>query len=526
MNTFETDAAVDELVEATAVGQVDEVEVQAAERLLPRPRRHSENDTDATATTVIEAGRSSTGDDLEETDVVDEEAENVLIATEYFDAGYVGDEDLEEQDAETDVFVETEVEEIEVEAVEQVEELEPIGARSAARAARKAVAEAERTQRLAPTNRRHGVLGLAVLLVLAYQVVPAALPGGHVGVNAFLAAMGLTLWSSRRIAPLQAKGGRRRAELMSDGSLGRRRNFLGWAGVVLLAVACWAPDPTNVAGRFSPLAMLATVALLIGVTAEPPGLVAKAAAAAPLRMLGRLTFPLLGYLVLLLGVLPATAGWEPNTILRFGAAALAVLGSYLTMRHLARSQAAAIERARHRNPYVVGAIASLAAIGLACTAPGGSDAQVEKFQAAVESSPLPAAAPAAEVPFADGCWSTPPAYVSATCSYGADSSKVTVALTGDQTAASWLPALQGLAMAKGWRVTSYLASDCSPSVGSTDPACTAWIERTGKAISGGGYALIVVAGGTGEAGGEFGEHLRRQGLTVIGMPDLLAPHKN
>lgn len=518
MNTTETetDAAIDE------VG-----EVVAAERLLPRPRRHSENDADALTTTVIEVGRISTEDDLEETDAVDDE--NVLIATEYFDAGYVGEEDLEEQGDETDLVEETATDLVEVDAhevVAQVEAPEPIGARSAARAARKVAEEAERTQRLAPTNRRHGVLGLAMLLVLAYQVVPAALPGGHVGVNAFLAAMGLTLWSSRRIAPLQAKGGRRRAELMSDGSLGRRRNLLGWAGVVLLALACWAPDPTNVADRFSPLAMLATVALLIGVTAEPPGLVAKAAAAAPLRMLGRLTFPLLGYLVLLLGVLPAAAGAEPNMALRAGAAALAVLASYLTMRHLSRSQAAAIERARHRNPYVVGAIASLAALGLACTAPGGSDAKPATFQAAVESSPLPAAAPAADVAFADRCWSTPPAYVSATCSYGADSSKVTVALTGDQTAASWLPALQGLALAKGWRVTSYLASGCSPSLGSADAACAAWIERTGKALKDGGYALVVVAGGTGEAGGEFGEHLRRQGLTVIGMPDLLGPHKN
>ncbi|MGQ0467065.1 MAG: hypothetical protein ACT4QG_17330 [Sporichthyaceae bacterium] len=492
MSTSETDVAVAEVVKA---------EIKVAERLLPRPRRHSEDDA---------------AHEFDEVDLAEEE--HVLIATEYFDTQSTVAEDDVEADVEADTAPVAEAEAV------ATEEVEPIGARSAALRARKAAAEAQRTQRLAPVNRRHGVLGLAMLLVLAYQVVPALVPGGHVGVNLFLAAMAWGLWSSRRVAPLQAKGGRRRAELVSEGHGGRRRNLLGWTGVVLLAIACWAPDPTNVADRFSPLAIVAAVLLLIGITAEPPGFVARAAATAPLRMLGRLTFPLLGYLVALLGVLPAILNWEPNAFFRGLGVTLSAGAAYLTMRHYQRGQSAAIERAKHRNPYVVGAIASLAALGLAFTAPGQTDAKPAKFQAAVESSPLPATTPA--LPFADRCWAIAPTYVQATCSYGADDAKVTVALTGDQSAASWLPALQGLALAKGWQVTSYLASNCSPAVGSTDAACTAWIDGVAKSVENGGYDLIVVSGGTGEAGGTFGEKLRREGLTVIGMPELLAPQAN
>lgn len=493
---------------------------------VPRPRDHAagvDHEADAVATMCLEVGRGPATDPAEED-------ETVLIETEYFDAGYVGDDALEVDD---ETVAETDAGEV--------------GARAAARLARQVLLEAEQAQRLESSGRRHGVLGVAMALVLAYQVAPAVLPGGHIGINVFLAALGYGLWSARRQAPStgeRAKGGRRRADAERTGWISQRRatliDALGWAGLALLAVACWAPDPTNIGGRFAPLAVLATVLVLLGATTEPPGPLVRVLTAAPLRLLGQMSFPLLGVLLALFGVAPAVSGWEPNASARVGAGVLAVVIGYSMMRHMERSRAAQIERARHRSGHVVGLTACAAAVALTLTATdGGSEpTDAAEFVAAVGSTPLDSAElnsaelpsdasaePSVDLPFADRCWSIPPAFATATCTFGGSKADVSVALTGDQTAGAWLPALQGMSLAKGWRITTYLAADCTPGVVSADGACRAWTERVGKAVKSGGFDLIVVGGGSGEAGGAFGEALRRAGHTVIGMPDLMAPKR-
>lgn len=497
--------------------------IDVAVERVPRPRDHAEgadHEADAVATMCLEVGRGCAG----AKDDAGEEEENVLIATEYFDAGYVGDDAREVQDEPE-------------EAAEVVEEVGEVGARTAARLARQALHDAAQAQRFEPSVRSHGVLGVAMALVLGYQVVPAALPGGHIGVNVFLAALGCGLWSARRHAPStheRAKGGRRRADAERTGWISQRRatlmQALGWAGLALLAFACWAPDPTNVGGQFAPLAVLATAALVVGVTTEPPGSLARVLTAAPLRLLGQMSFPLLGALIALFGVVPALSGWEPNAPARAVAGVVAVAIGYMTMRHLERSRAAQIQRARHRSGQAVGLAACAAAVALTFTAPGEVAERTDRaeFVAAVGSTPLPLRAPVepvASLPFADRCWSIPPAFAAATCTFGDRQADVSVALTGDQSAGAWLPALQGLALAKGWRITTYLAADCTPGAVTADEACRAWTERVGKAVKSAGFDLIVVGGGSGEAGGAFGEALRRAGHTVIGMPDLVAPSR-
>lgn len=62
--------------------------------------------------------------------------------------------------------------------------------------------------------------------------------------------------------------------------------------------------------------------------------------------------------------------------------------------------------------------------------------------------------------YADGCWSGEPFDKKPTCSYG--SGKTKVALVGNSHAGHWLPALQQMADARDWTITTYLVSRCNP----------------------------------------------------------------
>lgn len=62
--------------------------------------------------------------------------------------------------------------------------------------------------------------------------------------------------------------------------------------------------------------------------------------------------------------------------------------------------------------------------------------------------------------YADGCWSGEPFEKRPTCTYG--NGKTKVALVGNSHAGHWLPALQLMAEAKDWTITTYLVSRCNP----------------------------------------------------------------
>lgn len=62
--------------------------------------------------------------------------------------------------------------------------------------------------------------------------------------------------------------------------------------------------------------------------------------------------------------------------------------------------------------------------------------------------------------YTDGCWSGEPFDKKPTCSYGSGETKV--ALVGNSHAGHWLPALQQMADARDWTITTYLVSRCNP----------------------------------------------------------------
>lgn len=106
--------------------------------------------------------------------------------------------------------------------------------------------------------------------------------------------------------------------------------------------------------------------------------------------------------------------------------------------------------------------------------------------------------------YADDCWVYRPFDDLTTCTYGDRDADVSIALVGNSHAGHWLPALQSIAEERGWRITTFLASQCFP----TDAMiqleteefrrnCVGWGEKVQKATSGDAFDLVVESTRTG-----------------------------
>jgi peptidoglycan/LPS O-acetylase OafA/YrhL len=107
-------------------------------------------------------------------------------------------------------------------------------------------------------------------------------------------------------------------------------------------------------------------------------------------------------------------------------------------------------------------------------------------------------------PYADGCLVKELAVDSPPCLYGDVGSPHAVVLFGDSHAASWWPALNELAVQRGWQLVTYMKSACSPSDVLQWPAdlkrmyteCQAWREHILSRIAALHPDLVVVSGTT------------------------------
>lgn len=109
------------------------------------------------------------------------------------------------------------------------------------------------------------------------------------------------------------------------------------------------------------------------------------------------------------------------------------------------------------------------------------------------------------VAYDDDCWVYPPFTERRHCTYGDPDSDVSVALLGNSFAGQWLPSLQQIAEENGWRITTFLASRCTPS---TQPdeweaeadaeGCTQWAEESRDEVVEGDFDLVVSANRNGD----------------------------
>jgi len=306
---------------------------------------------------------------------------------------------------------------------------------------------------------------------------------------------------------------------------------LGWGGLAAVTATVFLHRPES-AGLAALPPALGTAAIIVAATARtgpsgagPAGTPTTGAgpvrilATRPLRAVGRHCYPLyLWYWPLLvaaharfgevpvvagLGVLGAAAllavithryveapvrarvrGWSPAETLRTAALlpAAAVIGGLLLQL--------GVWPPRQPHPQPVAGTAPAAPTPSPAPAPGA---------AALGRSPAesPAGRPVARVRsitpepvdagrdlpnvYRHNCFSTGPDAPARACVYGDRGSRFTVALAGDDQAANWVPALQAVAQAQGWRLITYLREDCpfldvavaGPGGGRLD-ACARW----------------------------------------------------
>ena len=163
----------------------------------------------------------------------------------------------------------------------------------------------------------------------------------------------------------------------------------------------------------------------------------------------------------------------------------------------------------------------------------------------------------------NGCREVVPFKGTKSCTYGDADSDVSIALIGDSHAVHWLPALDRIAKSSHWKITTYLASACTPSytrnkwpAESSAQGCFDWGQRVLGPVAANDFDLVVmanasnsVAEGAGnrseslavwEAG--YRQYLKRMvadgthvavirdvpfpGTTIKAIPDCIAVHRD
>lgn len=107
-------------------------------------------------------------------------------------------------------------------------------------------------------------------------------------------------------------------------------------------------------------------------------------------------------------------------------------------------------------------------------------------------------------PNGNDCMSDGFAFPLLTCHFGDPKGDVEVALVGNSHAAHWLPALQQIAKARHWRITTYLAMSCTAAdlpqefaVKHGSEACMRWTRKAAAAAKRAQPDLIILANRTG-----------------------------
>lgn len=105
----------------------------------------------------------------------------------------------------------------------------------------------------------------------------------------------------------------------------------------------------------------------------------------------------------------------------------------------------------------------------------------------------------ADVPGGRSCFAAQPQFADVRCTFGDADARTRVALVGNSHAGQWLPALQRLGEAHGWRIDTFLASRCALAdvrqaldTPAYSRACRSWVDRTTDAVAAGGFDLVVM----------------------------------
>lgn len=103
-----------------------------------------------------------------------------------------------------------------------------------------------------------------------------------------------------------------------------------------------------------------------------------------------------------------------------------------------------------------------------------------------------------------GCREVAPFSKTVSCTYGDPGGDVSIALVGNSHAVHWLPAIDRIAKSSHWKVTTYLASACSPSnarsqwpTSADERGCFDWGQRVQADIADKNFDLVVMSNSSG-----------------------------
>jgi peptidoglycan/LPS O-acetylase OafA/YrhL len=290
---------------------------------------------------------------------------------------------------------------------------------------------------------------------------------------------------------------RRDADLIRSGVA--RESLAVLALVVLLVSAVVAKSSTGTFGLaqlISTLTTLATAALILSSTPSAPTMVARLLSTSPMRLLGRLSYGWYLWhwpvIVFLKEVVP-----NPSLTVRLLASGLALIPAAITYQWVTGPIRFSSYLQRRPKIALAGAVALTGMVAAAATV---AIVRVDRLLAAPMYAPLMASKVLPAV-HDNGCHLSVEQVEMPACEFGRPRTDTTVVLFGDSHAAQWFPALDSIAVLRGWRLISLTKSACPSAdvtllngqLGRRYDECNEWRQRMIARIVGQRPTLIVLA---------------------------------
>jgi peptidoglycan/LPS O-acetylase OafA/YrhL len=295
-----------------------------------------------------------------------------------------------------------------------------------------------------------------------------------------------------------------------------------WAGLALIAAGVVVIGPgTPYPGTAALIPVVGTALVIVGGSAAPPRPSRLLAMRVP-RWVGRISYSLYLWHWPILVLVPLALGVESlalNLVLVGVAVVIAAASTELIEVPIRSGRALPLPP--RASLVVAGAASIVVAVGAVAAGAivlGPTTTLVAADEVASLDGELPAGRLAGPVPdvltpsleqayydvpngYRDGCHLDYATVEPPTCSYGPPGATTPVLLLGDSHAQQWLPALQGLAAERGWRLRAVTKSAC-PMVDATvwnGPLkrayreCDAWRERALRLIDEEQPELVLIA---------------------------------
>ncbi|MDT7855240.1 acyltransferase family protein [Rubrivirga sp. S365] len=306
----------------------------------------------------------------------------------------------------------------------------------------------------------------------------------------FLSPLRAWEFAAGALGMLVAGGGAAGSRRLNPGRVGAAEGVLGWVGLAaIVAVGALYRADTLFPGWAAAVPVAATVLALRAGTARTETALARALAWRPLQELGRLSYSwyLWHWPVLVFGAALGLAETLPARLALVALSLGLAEASYRLVEDPVRHHPALAGRVRAGRSLALAVALTALGVGLSAAWWQAAEAWAQRPDQVRFTE---AWADLAAV-YGDECHADFYATAAEGCSYGVVDADTTVVLFGDSHAAQWFPAIERVAMARGWRLVSLTKSACpavdvetfNPGLGRIYDECTMWREAAFEEIS-------------------------------------------